>query len=125
MAAPQGFGSHYASFSVPIRDLILNLKKLGPPRGWHWIPYDLSELRYLSDRFPPGEVVGHGVTCDPSEVVRLKILGKPHSEIARIMGLSSATIAAAFRRWYKKARELQASPSRFSNVEPSVHRDTD
>jgi DNA-binding NarL/FixJ family response regulator len=90
---------------------------MGAPRGSHWIQYDLAELRYLSERFPPGEVLSHGITCDPSEVVRLKIAGKPHPEIARIMGLSSATIAAAFRRWYKKARELQASESRFSAID--------
>lgn len=98
--------------------MILNLGKKGPPRGWHWIPYDLAELRYLLEKFPPSEIENHGVTCDPSEVVRLKIEGESHSEIARSLGLSKVTVAAAFRRWYKKARELQASPSRFSEVEP-------
>jgi hypothetical protein len=79
----------------------------------------LAELVQLAERFPPGEVGGRGITCDPAEVVRLKIEGKSHSQIAENMALSKATVAATFRRWYLKARELQADPSRFTEISPT------
>lgn len=119
MAAPQGFGSHYTSLNIAIDFMLRPGKKGGVPRGWRVIPYDLNELRYLLEKFPPAEILSHGKTCDPSEVVRLVLDGKSQSQIADVMKLSKATVAASFRRWYLKARELQAAPSRFSEIEPS------
>ncbi len=69
------------------------------------------------EKFPPSEIVGHGVTCDPTEVVRLITEGKTLSQAAGLMNLSKPTVAASFRRWYIKARELQASPSRFTPID--------
>ena len=114
-----GSQSHYTSFSVPIRDLILNLGKKNQRSGRRFVPYQLEDLNYLMKKFPPSEILGHGITCDPTEVVRLIIEGKSLSQAAGLMKLSKATVAASFRRWYIKARELQAAPSRFSDIEPS------